>query len=91
MRAFWNYYRTVNLFNLVFSFAAVISGKFIWIPVVFSTAGLAFGIFAFNTFFSSQYYFYHNIGNTRGKLAKMMFIVNLFPSAIVLLVYYIVN
>ena len=91
MRAFWNYYRTVNLLNILFSIAAGFSGKFFWIPVMFCTAGLAFGIFAFNTFFRNQYYFYHNIGYTRLRLAKMMFIANLIPSLLLLLLYYLIS
>ena len=89
MRAFWNYYLTVNLFNIIFSVAAGSSGKVVWIPVMFCTAGLAFGLFAFNTFFRNQYYFYHNIGYTKLRLAKMMFIANLIPSAILILLYFI--
>ena len=83
MRAFRQYYLTLLLFNGCFTAASGVFGNFMLLPSIFCTAGFAFSLFAFNTFFSRQYYFYNNIGFTRQKLAVMAFAVNLVPAAII--------
>jgi hypothetical protein len=87
MRAFWNYYFTVNLVNFCFSaMAALISVNAKWLPILFCTAGIPVGILAYNTFFKNQYYFYHNLGYSRQKLAGMTFGFNLVPSLLLLII-----
>ncbi|MEL1243002.1 hypothetical protein AAEO56_01900 [Flavobacterium sp. DGU11] len=86
MKAFWNYYITVNVFNCCFSFiAAFFSAKAVWFPILFCSMGIAVGILAFNTFYKAQYYFYHNLGYTRQRMAFMTFAVNLVPGLLILL------
>jgi hypothetical protein len=41
-------------------------------------------MFGYNFFFKDQYYFYHNMGYTKKKLALMTFGINL-PTAAILL------
>ena len=76
MRAFWVYYKTVNLFNFIASVLLAFISGIIWFPVLFCTAGLVIGFFAYNFYFKDQYYFYHNLGYTKKKLAVMMLVIN---------------
>ncbi len=86
MRAFWNYYFTINIVNCCFSLiVALVSAKAIWFPVLFCTMGIAVGTLAFNTFYKAQYYFYHNLGYTRKRLTFMTFVINLFAGILMLL------
>lgn len=89
MRAFFNYYFTVNLFNLIATVLFTMVASLYWLPILFCTFGLAAGLFAFEFFYKNQYYFYHNLGFTRKKLAVMTFSINaviaLFAFIIILL------
>lgn len=86
IKAFWHYYRIINIVNLVFSIMiAFFAQKAIWLPIVFSTIGIGAGILFFNYYFSPQYYFYHNLGYTRKKLALNTFCINL-PLGVILLI-----
>ncbi|AWH85532.1 hypothetical protein HYN59_10605 [Flavobacterium album] len=86
MKAFWNYYITVNIVNCCFSLlVALFSLSAVWFPIIFCTIGIAVGIFTFNVFYKAQYYFYHNLGYTRQRLAFMTFGINLLPGLILLL------
>lgn len=76
MRAFWVYYKTVNLFNLIASILLAFISGLIWFPILFCTVGLAMGFFAYSFYFKDQYYFYHNLGYTKRKLAVMMLVIN---------------
>jgi len=90
MRAFRQYYLTLLLFNLCFTAASAVFGNLLLLPIIFCTAGFAFSLFAFNKFFSKQYYFYNNIGFTRQKLAVMTFAVNLVPASLIFTIAFIV-
>ena len=76
MRAFWNYFFKVNLFNIGISLLFSLVNGVVWFPVMVCTFGLAGGIFAFNYFYKYQYYFYHNLGFTKVKLGIMVFSLN---------------
>jgi len=78
MKAFWPYYRMVNLFNVFFSFIVAFTMLRAYLfPIMFCTAGIAVGFYSYNYFFRNQYYLYHNLGFTRLRLAAIVFVVNL--------------
>lgn len=76
MGAFTNYYITVNAVNVPASLVMAGASGFKWFPVAFCTFGLAMGLLAYYTFYKQQYYFYHNLGYTKTKLALKVFIIN---------------
>src|SRR5687768_6238357 len=83
MKAFLNYYRTLTIFNLCFSLLVSLgSYSPLWFPVTFCTAGFIFSLFAFGYYYKPQYYFYHNLGYTKKKLAIMTFVANISISAV---------
>ena len=81
MRAFFQYLLAVNLFNFLASLILSIAFGFSYFPVFFCTFGLALGIFMYSFYFKQQYYFYYNMGFTRAKLIRMVFITNLILAA----------
>ena len=92
MKTFWHYYRNINLVNILVSiFLAVFSQNIFWLPVLFGSFGIGIGILAFNYFFKHQYYFYHNMGYTKGQLALKTFYINLAIGAPVLALLIIFN
>lgn len=85
MKAFWHYYRSTTGVNLAFSvMMAFFSQKAFWFPILFTTFGIGIGILYFNYYSKNQYYFYHNLGYTRLKLALHTFYINLPLAALIL-------
>ena len=92
MKLFFNYYKTVTLINLCFCLcAAILTLNVIWFPFLFCTLGIAVSMLGYNFFFKDQYYFYHNMGYTKKKLALMTFGINLLPAAILLFLVLILS
>ena len=85
IRAFWQYYKITTAVNLVYSvLMALFIQKAFWFPILFASFGIGVGILFFNYYYKAQYYFYHNLGYTRKRLALNTFLVNL-PIAVLLL------
>lgn len=86
MRAFFNYFLTVNLFNIgaTLLFCLIVSPY--WIPVLFCTFGLAAGLYLYQYYFKNQYYFYHNLGFTKKKLVVMTLSINAIIAIIALII-----
>lgn len=85
IKAFWHYYLTVTVVNVLFSAVmALFTQNVYWLPILFASIGIGTGVLFFNHYFANQYYFYHNLGYTRKKLALNTFFINL-PIAIVVL------
>lgn len=77
-KAFWLYYRITSIANLAFSaIFAAIKLDFIWLILIYGSFGTGAGILFFNYYYKNQYYFYHNLGYTRRKLAQNTFLVNI--------------
>lgn len=90
-RAFWHYYRITSIANLVYSsIFAAIKFDFIWLFLIYGTFGTGVGILFFNYYYKNQYYFYHNLGYTRRKLALNTFLVNI-PLFIIGLILFIIS
>jgi len=87
MRAFRHYYFTINLVNTCFSaITALITGRYIWFPILFCTIGIIAGVLFFNNFCRSQYYSYYNLGYTKQRLILTTFALNLVPGFLILLI-----
>jgi len=89
MRAFVNYYITVNVVNLIASIIVAIMGGWHWLPLSLCTFGLGMGLLTYNIFYKSQYYFYYNLGYTKKRLAAMVFGCNALLSLPFLLIFII--
>jgi len=88
MKAFFNYYLTINCINLPASILIALIAGANWLPISFCTFGLAMGLLAFNLLFKNQYYFYYNLGFTKTRLALMVFGFN---CVIALLLFLIIS
>ena len=80
MSAFFQYLLAVDIFNFLTSLILAIAFGFSYFPVFFCTFGLAIGVFMYGFYFRQQYYFYYNLGFTKAKLIRMVFIANLIIS-----------
>ncbi len=76
MRAYWKFYRDVNIFNLIACFIIFAMTSIIWLTVMYCTVGIAFGLFGYHNFFRQQYYFYFNLGYSKFQLIKITFFIN---------------
>ena len=83
------YFLTINAINLPVSILVGIVSTVKWMPLSFCSFGLAIGLLGYSTFFEKQYYFYHNLGYTRRRLAAMVFAFNAILAVPVLLIIYI--
>lgn len=90
MRAFWNYFVTINAVNLPASIVIGVIAGLQWLPVAFCSFGLGIGLLAYNVFYKNQYYFYYNLGYTRTKLAVMVFTINTIIALPMLLIIFFV-
>lgn len=77
MKAFTRYYLIVNTINIMFCLLTAIMGNILWTLFLFCSVGIVIGIIGFNYYYKNEYYFYYNLGYTRGKLARMVFIFNI--------------
>lgn len=87
MRAFWNYYISINAVNLLASILIAIMNGLIWLPLSLCSFGLGIGLFVYQFFFKDQYYLYYNLGYTKIRLAVMVFACNAIIALPFLLIY----
>jgi hypothetical protein len=86
-KAISKYFLDVNMFNLPFCFIiGMISGIF-WSIISFSTLGILFGYIGYQNFKKNQYYAYYNLGFTKAKLLKTVWLFNTIISVLLLLIY----
>tara|TARA_R110002072_G_scaffold23949_2_gene81977 strand:+ start:90597 stop:90908 length:312 start_codon:yes stop_codon:yes gene_type:complete len=89
IRAYWQFYKEVLPFILVFTLLSKIIFGNISAMVVFLLVGVVIGFLAFSLLKKEQFYFYYNLGITKWKLFKTVFVINLIvgsPIVIVLLI-----
>ena len=89
MRAFWSYYFTVNAVNFIASIIIAFMSGWQWLPLSLCSFGLGMGLLAYHIFYKSQYYFYHNLGYTKKRLAVMVLGCNALLSIPFLLIFII--
>ena len=91
MRAFWNYYFTINVVNVLASIIIAIMNGPVWLPLSLCSFGPGIGLLAYYIFYKDQYYFYYNLGYTKKRLALMVFACNAIIALPLLLIYLILQ
>ncbi len=86
-KAISKYFLDINMFNLPFCFIFGMISGIIWSIIFFSTFGILFGYIGYQTFKKNQYYAYYNLGFTKIKLLKTVWLFNTIISLLVLLIY----
>jgi hypothetical protein len=77
LRAYWQFYKTIFPFIAAFSIISIAFAGYFWGFVLFATLGLPFGFLGFQVFHKEQFYFYYNLGQTKWRLFKASFLINL--------------
>lgn len=77
IRAIWSYFIDINLVNLTFSiFMMYVLDNRYWGIFMFCTLGILVGRFAFKNFKENEYNLYFNLGLSKRKLLKIVFVLN---------------
>ncbi|TVZ25339.1 hypothetical protein JM83_0243 [Gillisia sp. Hel_I_86] len=77
VRALWSYYIDVNIVNLIFSIFIMYLFNRYWAIFMFCTLGIFVGRFAFQYFKNNEYNLYYNLGFSKLKLLKIVWVLNL--------------
>jgi len=81
IRAIWSYYLDINIVNITFSiFIMYLLDNRYWGIFMFCTLGILVGRFAFKHFKENEYILYFNLGLSKKKLLKIVFVLNLILS-----------
>jgi hypothetical protein len=76
-RALWNFYKDIFLYIVAFTvLSKVVFGNFSAV-LIFITISVFAGFMAFYLLKKQEFYFYYNLGYTRWKLFKGVFLINL--------------
>jgi hypothetical protein len=76
-RAYWQFYKEIIPFILIFTVICKIIFGAVTGVFVFLTFGIFIGFLAFWLLKKDEFYFYYNIGLTKWKLFKGVFLINL--------------
>jgi hypothetical protein len=76
-RALWNFYKDILLYIVVFTVLSKIVFGNSSAVLIFITIGVFVGFMAFYKLKKQEFYFYYNLGYTRWKLFKVVFLINL--------------
>ena len=77
LRALWHFYKDLLPFILAFTLLCKIVFGSLIAFFLFLTIGIFIGFFAFNLIKKQEFYFYYNLGYTKWKLFKVVFLINL--------------
>jgi hypothetical protein len=77
-RALWNFYKDILLYIVAFTLLSKIVFGNLTAVLIFITIGVFIGFLAFYLLKKQEFYFYHNLGFTKWKLFKVVFLINLF-------------
>ncbi len=86
-KAISKYFLDINMFNLPFCLIIGMISGIMWSIIFFSTLGILFGYLGYQTFKKNQYYAYYNLGFTKTKLLKTVWLFNTIISVLLLLIY----
>ena len=77
IRAFWKYYLDINLYNAIFSLIFSLTSGIYWGLIIFCSIGIFVGALGFKYFKNNEYYMYYNLGVTKFKLLKNIWLLNI--------------
>jgi len=77
IRAYWQFYKDLLPFIFAFTMLSKIIFGSITALLMFLTLGIFIGFLAFYLLKKDQFYFYYNLGITKLKLLKVVFLINL--------------
>lgn len=78
LRPYWQFYKECFLFIAGFAIVAGLFLGVLWSFILFVLVGPLVGYAGFTAVNSEQFYFYYNLGITKKRLLKILFIINLF-------------
>ena len=76
-RALWNFYKDILLYIVGFTILSKIVFGNLTAVLIFITIGVFVGFLAFYLLKKQEFYFYYNLGYTKWKLFKVVFLINL--------------
>lgn len=89
-RAYIQFYKDIIPYVLTFT----ILSKFLFgnlsAIIIFLTLGIAIGFLAFNLLKKKEFYFYYNLGITKWKLLKSVFLINLVVGTPLLILLFLI-
>ncbi len=77
IRAYFQFYKDVILYILIFTFICMLLFGIAAAFLIFTTLGIFIGFLVFELVKKEEYYFYYNLGITKWKLFKVVFLLNL--------------
>jgi len=89
LRPFWQFYKDIFLFILASGLIFATFFGIVWGYFLFCSLGLAFGFFSFSVFKKNEYYLYYNLGITKVKLIKVIFVINAIVGLVVFTLLFI--
>ncbi len=90
-RAYWQFYKEVLPFVIVFTLLGKIIFGSATALAMFLILGIAIGFLAFYLLKKDQFYFYYNLGLTKWKLFKAVFVINLIVGTPVIILLLIIS
>jgi len=90
-RAYWQFYKDIFPFIVAFTIICMMGLGMYWGFLLFSTIGLLIGFLVFELLKKEEYYFYYNLGITKWKLFKAVFIINLIIGAPIVLILLLIT
>lgn len=77
------------MFNVPFCLIFGLISGILWSVVIFSSFGILVGYLGYQTFKKNEYYAYYNLGFTKTYLLKKVWLLNMFISFLLFLIYII--
>ena len=89
-RALWNFYKDTLFYSIAFTLLSKIAFGNLSALLIFISIGVFIGFWMFYILKKQELYFYYNLGYTKSKLLKVIFLINLLigmPIVIVILFF----
>jgi uncharacterized membrane protein YagU involved in acid resistance len=90
-KAILKYYIDINIFNVPFCLLFGLLSGFLSGLVIFCSFGILVGYLGYQYFKKHEYYTYYNLGLTKLVLIRNVFLLNIFFSILLALIYLIIN
>ncbi len=85
------YFIDVNTFNIPLTLIIGFIEGILWGLITFCSIGVIVGLIGYQYFKKNEYYTYYNIGLTKKKLIKSVWLFNLIISVVLILTYILFN